>query len=115
MKLSKLQQPQPTTLPIEFEDGDRLTIVYDRSLLTQTFAQTTRPILDKVCDVLISWDVTDDDGGPIGAGPKANGHRSDAWKQILEPLPAHVTARIYRAIWDDVWAGPKAAPGSTAT
>ena len=113
MKLSKLKASRPTTLPIDFDDGDRVTIVYDRSVLTQAFAATSRPIVEKVADVLLSWDVTDDDGKLCQPPESANGSRPKEWAALLTPLPAVVTARIYHAIWDDIWAGPKAAAGSS--
>lgn len=114
MKVSKLLQPRPTTLPVDVGGGDTVTIVYDRALATQAFALASRPIIDKVADLLISADLMNDDGTPY-APLSMNGQRAEEWKALLAPFPTDVIAAIHHAIWDDVWAGPKAAAGSSAT
>jgi len=116
MKLSKLTAPRPTQATIEVM-GDPVVISYDRALITGTFFESRAgtPVRATLSELLISWDVTGDDGKPYQPPERANGVRPAAWLKLFEPIPDDLIMAIYRGLLDDFYAGKKAETGSSAT
>lgn len=133
MKLSTLKQSRPTHTTVDLGEGESIVLVYDRAVITKDWKPTlthareaaaTSPKereavimtrIDRLSDLLISWDVTQDDGKPYQPQVNLNGERPAAWATLLEALPPDVLRAVEEAIWDDYYAGKPLGGGSTAT
>ncbi len=114
MKLSKLTQSRPTEAVLDFGDGDRVRVVYDRMVLTPAFSRQVRPVHEKLAACLISWDLEDDSGGVVAPAAEHPQGRASAWAELLETIPSDVIGAIYGGIWDDTWGGKVRGGGSPA-
>ena len=92
---SQLVQPDPCRIQVEF-GGETATMVFDRNALTQRWAKQIQEGLNaedvetasrSLVDLLISWDITEDDGTatPITV-------------DVLAQLPLNFLSAIDRAI-----------------
>ena len=116
MKLSKLTAPRPTQATIEVL-GDPITISYDRAMLTSGFfaARVGTPMRNTLAELLLTWDVTGDDGKPYQPPAASNGSRPAAWLKLFEPIPDDVIHAVYRGLLDDFYAGKPAGGDSSAS
>lgn len=112
MKLSKLKQSRPTQTTVDLGEGETIKLTYDRAVITKDWKPETR--IARLADLLISWDVTHDDGKPYQPAANLNGERPAAWAALLEPLPPDVLRAVEEAIWDDYYAGKPLGGGSIA-
>jgi hypothetical protein len=113
MKLSKLKQARPTQIPVDLGDGETIVLTYDRAVITKDWKPQTR--IDRLAELLLSWDVTHDDGKPYQPPANLNGERPAAWAELLTPLPPDILRVVEEAIWEDYYAGKPLGGGSTAT
>lgn len=114
MKLSQLTRARPTQTTVDLGDDTRITIVYDRAIITHEWPAKGSTRLDRLAHLLISWDVTGDDGQPYQPDANLNGERPAAWAALLAPLPPDVLRVVEEAIWDDYYAGKPLGGGSHA-
>lgn len=116
MKLSKLTQPRPTQATIEVL-GEPVVVTYDRAMITSAFFATRvgTPVRETLAEILISWDVTGDDGKPYQPPASANGSRPKEWLMLFEPIPEDVIMAVYRGLLDDFYAGKPAGGDSSAS
>lgn len=113
MKLSTLKKPRPTHIPVDLGDGELLNVVYNRAVITADWKPQTR--IERLSDLLISWDITNDDGTPYQPSTNLNGERAGAWAALLSPLPPDILRAVEEAIWDDYYAGKPLGGGSIGT
>lgn len=112
MKLSKLTKTRPATATIDVL-GDPVTVTYDRAAINgRDNRGAVRATLTRV---LISWDVTNDDGTPYQPPESANGSAPAEWLKLLEPIPDDVLNAVWIGILDDMYAGNAARSGSGAS
>ena len=114
MKLSKLTAPRPTQATIEVL-GDPIVVTYDRAIITGGFfaSRSGTPVRATLAELLISWDVTGEDGKPYQPPASANGSRPQEWLKLFEPIPDDLIMAVYRGVLDDFYAG-KAAGGDSS-
>lgn len=72
MRVSELTRPKPVEATIDLGDGDSIMLVFDRNRVTPAWVtlaqqrdeeQDTLSLPKALADVIVSWDVTGDDGG----------------------------------------------------
>src|SRR5262245_63994462 len=102
MKLSKITKSRPATATINVL-GDPVTLVYDRAKINGT--ENRGSVRATLTRVLISWDITNDDGTPYQPNDSVNGERPAEWLKLLEPIPDDVLNAIWVGILDDMYAG----------
>jgi hypothetical protein len=115
MKLSKLKQPRPSTVPLDFGDGELDSLTYDRAVITTDWTKKESTRIERLSQLLISWTITDDSGKPYQPAANLNGERPAAWAALLSEIPPDVLRAVEDAIWDDYYAGKPLGGGSTAT
>jgi hypothetical protein len=116
MKLSTLTAPRPTQATLEILD-EKIVVTYDRALITRAFFEARKgtPVRDTLSELLISWDVTGDDGKPYQPPASANGSRPAEWLKLFTPIPEDLIMAVYRGILDDFYAGKPAGDDSSAS
>jgi len=116
MKLSKLTASRPTQATLEVL-GEPIVATYDRSQITSAFfeARTGTPVRETLAELLLSWDVTGDDGKPYQPPESANGSRPAEWLKLFRPIPDDVIMAVYRGLLDDFYAGKPAGGDSSAS
>lgn len=119
MKLSKLKAPRPTETTVNYDDGETLPIVYDRSHFNTQYAKLTT-WREQLAYLLISWEVDDDEGEQPGRkvyAPRddANGSRPAEWMVLFDPLPDAALRPILNQILEETYPGPKAKADSSDT
>ena len=72
MRVSDLTRPKPVEATIDLGDGDTIAVTFDRNRVTPAWVtvaqrrdeeQDTLSLPKALADVIVSWDVTGDDGG----------------------------------------------------
>ena len=116
MKLTQLTKSRPTQATIEVL-GEPIVVTYDRAMITSKFfaGRVGTPVRSTLAEILISWDVTGDDGKPYVPPASANGSRPAAWLALFEPIPEDVIMAVYRGLLDDFYAGKPAGDDSSAS
>jgi hypothetical protein len=62
---------KPTPAPVDLGEGDVINVVFDRNRITEAWLDQAMlrdealSIADSVAKVIISWDITEDDGSPF--------------------------------------------------
>ena len=57
--------------------------------------------IGRLSQLLVSWNVTNDDVSPYQPAANLNGERSAAWAALLGELPPDVLRAVEEQIWDD--------------
>lgn len=98
MRVSDLTRQKPVSCTIELGDGDAIAVTFDRNRVTPAWVtlaqkrdeeQDTLALPKALTDVILTWDVTNDDGTPFD--PSAENiavlsypAQSDLLKRIME-------------------------------
>jgi hypothetical protein len=78
MRVSDLTRPKPTEATIDLGDGDTIVLTFDRNRVTPAWItlaarrddeKDTLSLPKALADVIMSWDVTDDNGAPFPPTP----------------------------------------------
>lgn len=71
-KIGELTRVKPVTVPVDLGDGDVVSLVFNRNAITPAWMEAAgeRDAADDnlslpkmIADVIVSWDITDDEGG----------------------------------------------------
>lgn len=115
MKVSKITAPRPTTVQIDVL-GEAVTVTYDRSRVTNAWWDQRPDVRSKLADLLITWDITADDGASYAPDPSLSVEaRAARWLELFEPLPSDVLLDIHNQVLDDLIGGNARASDSSAS
>jgi len=74
MRVGDLTRPKPVTATVDLGDGDAITLTFDRNKVTPAWTQLASErdeqsdalsVPKALADVLLEWDVVNDDGTPF--------------------------------------------------
>jgi hypothetical protein len=68
MRVSDLTRSKPTPFTVDLGDGDSVQGMFDRNKVTPAWVESGRNdqfLSDALADVILEWDVTNDDGSPF--------------------------------------------------
>jgi hypothetical protein len=112
MKIAKLKESRPSQTTLALGGGETITLVYDRAVITKEWPKPGSKRIERLSQLLMSWDVTHDDGTPYQPASNLNGERAAAWAALLEELPLDVLHVVENGIWDDYYGGKPLGGGS---
>jgi hypothetical protein len=88
MRVSDLTRSKPTPFTVDLGDGDSVQGLFDRNKVTPAWVESGRNdqfLSDALADVILEWDVTNDDGSPFAISAENMAVFSfDAQARLLE-------------------------------
>jgi hypothetical protein len=100
---------------VSFEQCDTLvTLRFHEGALTSEWWSSQAPLYQLLSQILLSWDVLDDDGRPLVPTPGlSDEERIAAWETILSTMPLGFLYELERRILAAVRSGESRKPSSS--
>lgn len=116
MRVSDITRQKPVEAVIDLGDGDTITLQFDRNMVTPAWVEEGRKdsfLSRALAEVILSWDVVNDDGSPYQPTPENLAVFSfDAQSRLLEHI---VEAAVPSRAEGNVSSAPTSTPPTDFT